>query len=166
MDTTQSNAEVESADESPLAAQSERALAAGNDSPPADTDNNGDTGLGARLPSTGPRASPTHDVLRPKQTCDLWGHIERGGAQKRRAADPIECAAAERPTTAQRTDGLTASDHARLRLIASVPALHNHRDARGRRHGIAIDLSRHVTDLIAGELSELIGSSQVDPSQV
>ena len=115
----------------------------------------GDDGLDEPSKSTTVCEQPSHNAAaggrRVRSPRDL---------RKRSVSDLADEAASDR-VTAQRVDGLSYSERAQLKLLASVPALRNHRDARGRRHGIAVDMSTYVTELVSGELADLVGGSQL-----
>ena len=48
---------------------------------------------------------------------------------------------------------LTAREQAQLRLLADVSGLHPVKDARGRRKGVSVNLSAHLSELVSGALS-------------
>ena len=69
---------------------------------------------------------------------------------KKRSGEPHSSAAS--PTKRQKVE-LTPREQAQLRLIASVPQLAVSRDARGRRRGVCVDMSEHLSQLVTSELS-------------
>ena len=79
---------------------------------------------------------------------------------KRPAADDPTA----QPTKKQKTP-LTAKEQAQLRLLSTVPGLAPSRDQRGRRNAISVDMSAHLSSLVAGELCRQVGSSSVQASE-
>ena len=77
-----------------------------------------------------------------------------------RAKRPVEESAAS-PTGKKQKVELTPKEKAQLRLIATVPQLAVSRDARGRRRGVSVNMSEHLSGLIAGDLSAQVSNGSV-----
>ena len=77
-----------------------------------------------------------------------------------RAKRPAEESPAS-PTGKKQKVELTSREKAQLRLIATVPQLAVSRDARGRRRGVSVNMSEHLSGLITGDLSTQVSNGSV-----
>ena len=102
------------------------------------------------------RLSGDVDHHRDMNTAALATPAEPAARAKRTVSEPP----AASPSKKQKLQ-LTPREQAQLRLLATVPQLRSSRDARGRRRGVSVDMSAHLSSLVGGELAAQVGDSEI-----